>query len=95
MDETTEQLNEARDSMDAVLALASALLLSGTPVEQVHEGYVTPALDLLLEAEAQALLAARGEQGAYRALERLAAQLKRLRQDARSELGRYPRDPET
>lgn len=94
MDEAPEQLNEARDSMDAIFARANALLLSDASIEQVHSKYMTPAFDLLVEAEAQALLAARGDRGARRVLERVGAQLKRLQEDARGELSRYPRDTE-
>jgi hypothetical protein len=94
VDETSEQLSEARDSMDAVFALANRLLLSGAAIERVHNQYIAPAFELLVEAEAQALLAARGDRAARRVLERLATQLERLQEDARSELSRYPRDTE-
>ncbi len=94
MDEPPKPLSEARDSMDTIFALATALLLSGANVEHVHQMYVAAAFDLLAEAEAQALLAARGDRIARLALKRVVRQLSHLREQAQDELSRYARDME-
>jgi hypothetical protein len=81
-----EQVNAARDIVDATLRHASDLLDAGADTERVHRRYVAASFELREEVEARALLASAGDQGAIRRLEQLVRELHELRKEARAEL---------
>lgn len=75
MTDAHELIGLARDLAENIVGLASELLLSNIDIEQVHGRYVTVALELLADAEAQILLAASYDRGDFAALERLGSEL--------------------
>lgn len=87
-DEAEVLIDRARDVMEEIMALGRTLLALGASLERVHRNYIAAALDLLGEAEAQALLATDGDRLAREAIGQIVAQLTRLRQEAHDELNR-------
>jgi hypothetical protein len=71
-----DQLMElARASTRQLVALAGESMLAGADADRIHARYIAPALELLEDAETQAVLAAADDQGAIAAIERVVEQL--------------------
>jgi hypothetical protein len=85
MDEVEEFVRRARDLAEEVVGLAIELLSAGTDIAHVQGRYVTGAVELLTDAEAQSLLATGGDPEALAALTGIAGELADLRDTARAE----------
>jgi hypothetical protein len=85
-----ENMRLARDLAEEVVRLARELLQAGAELAYVQAVYTTAAIEILAEAEAEALgvLAASGDQDAGDALDEAVSKLADLRDRARRE-----RDP--
>jgi hypothetical protein len=71
-----EQLMDlARTASRQVIARAGECMLAGAKMTRIHRRYVVPAVELLEEAETQAVLAAADDRNAIAAIERVIAQL--------------------
>jgi hypothetical protein len=78
MADLDERIGRVRTEFDALLGRAREGLLAGAPVERVQRHYVATAFRLLEDAEAQAILAAAGDQTALESLDRYAVELEEL-----------------
>ncbi len=89
MDQTDELIDLARSLAEDVVDLAGVLLRSGADLTRIHREYVVSALELLAEAETQALLSSAGDRAARKILESTVVQLERLQSEATDERDRY------
>ncbi len=85
MDNIDELIGLARNLAEKVVGAASDLLSAGAEIERIHRRYVIGAIELLADAEAQAILAASDDEDALPELTRIVNDLARLRDDARAE----------
>jgi hypothetical protein len=78
MGSVDERIGRVRAEFDELLARARERLLADAPVERIHNDYVTRAFLILADAEAQAVLAAVGDQAALESLDEHASKLEEL-----------------
>jgi hypothetical protein len=84
MDDVAETIGMARDLAGEVIDIAGDLLSAGLDIGHVQERYAVGAIELLSEAEAQAVLAASDDEDAVAALVRITGALADLRDEARA-----------
>jgi imidazole glycerol phosphate synthase subunit HisF len=77
----------ARILAEEIVGIAGELLLTGTEIEHVQSDYTMPAIKLLSEAEALAILASSGDRDALAALHQVTSRLAELRDHALEERG--------
>jgi hypothetical protein len=85
MDDLDELIGLARNLAEEVVGAASELLSGGADIDRIHRRYVIGAIELLADAEAQAILATSDDEDALPELMRIVNDLARLRDDAHVE----------
>jgi hypothetical protein len=79
MDELDRVVDGARDMVAEVVELATAQLSIGADPGEIQSSHVVPAIELMEEIEARALLAAEGDYGALAAIRSTFKELKAIR----------------
>ena len=72
-------MRAARELTSAIVTSGAQALDAGAPVDRIQREFVTPAVDLLTDAESRAVLAAGGDSTALEAIERVVIALDGLR----------------